>query len=116
MVTHRRIRYRQLQNIVKQFEQTKGAVNPIDMNSAQLRTALETGKDIIITTIQKFPFISESMSKLRGNRFAVIIDEAHSSQSGETSKHMKKVLSADLENAETDDVQGKSEINFLFGV
>ncbi len=102
-LTDRRILDRQLQNTIKQFEQTKGVVNPIDMNSAQLRTALQNGKDIIITTIQKFPFISENMTELKGNKFAVIIDEAHSSQSGETTKHLKKVLSADLEHAEAED-------------
>jgi type I restriction enzyme R subunit len=103
VITDRRILDRQLQNTIKQFEQTKGVVNPIDMNSAQLRTALQNGKDIIITTIQKFPFISENMTELKGNKFAVIIDEAHSSQSGETTKHLKKVLSADLEHAEAED-------------
>jgi len=103
VITDRRILDRQLQNTIKQFEQTKGVVKPIDMNSAQLKAALETGKDIIVTTIQKFPIISESMSGLKGQRFAVIIDEAHSSQSGESSKHLKKALSADLESAETED-------------
>jgi type I restriction enzyme R subunit len=75
-------------------------VKPIDMNSTQLKTALEKGKDIIITTLQKFPVISESVSELKGKRFAVIIDEAHSSQSGESTKHLKKALSAGLEDAE----------------
>jgi len=103
VVTDRRLLDRQLQNTIKQFEQTKGVVNPIDMNSAQLKLALETGKDIIITTIQKFPFISESMSELEGQRFAVIIDEAHSSQSGESAKHLKQALSANLEDAEVED-------------
>ena len=95
VITDRRILDRQLQNTIKQFEQTKGVVNPIDMNSSQLKTALETGKDIIITTIQKFPMISSTISELKGQRFAVLIDEAHSSQSGETAKHLKKALSAD---------------------
>ena len=69
----------QLQNTIKQFEQTAGVVNPIDENSQQLKNALESGKDIIITTLQKFPVISESIAELQGKRFAVIIDEAHSS-------------------------------------
>ncbi len=94
VVTDRRVLDRQLQNNIKQFEQTKGVVNPIDMNSSQLKTALEKGKDIIITTIQKFPMISESMVDLKGQKFAVVIDEAHSSQSGETSKHLKRALAA----------------------
>lgn len=103
VVTDRRILDRQLQNTIVQFEQTKGVVNPIDLNSSQLKKALEKGKDIIVTTIQKFPVIADSMSELGRQRFAVIIDEAHSSQSGESAKHMKQVLSASLEEAEDQD-------------
>ncbi len=103
VVTDRKILDKQLQDTIKQFEQTTGVVNPIDMNSAQLKQALETGKDIIITTLQKFPVISKSMTGLKGKSFAVIIDEAHSSQSGESAKHLKKTLSVNLEDAEKED-------------
>jgi type I restriction enzyme R subunit len=103
VVTDRRVLDKQLQNTIKQFEQVQGVVRPIEKNSAQLREALEKGKDIIVTTLQKFPVISESMTKLQGKRFVVIIDEAHSSQSGESSKHLKKVLSVNLEQAEEED-------------
>jgi len=106
VVTDRRVLDRQLQNTIKQFEQVPGVVRKIDKDSAQLREALETGKAIIITTLQKFPVISASMTKLKGQRFAVIIDEAHSSQSGESAKHLKKTLSVDLEKAEGEDVTG----------
>ena len=61
--------------------------------SQELKKFLEQGKDIIITTIQKFPFISEAISSLGDRSFAVIIDEVHSSQSGELSKELKKSLS-----------------------
>ena len=54
---------------------------------------MEQGKDIVITTIQKFPFISETISSLGNRTFGVIIDEVHSSQSGELSKELKKSLS-----------------------
>ena len=91
VVTDRRILDRQLQNTIKQFEQTEGVVKKIDENSAQLKSALETGKAIIVTTLQKFPVISASMTELKGKHFAVIIDEAHSSQSGESAKHLKKL-------------------------
>lgn len=104
VVTDRRILDRQLQNTIKQFEQTEGVVCKIDENSAQLKGALETGRAIIISTLQKFPFISETMTSLKGKRFAVIIDEAHSSQSGESAKHLKKTLSVNLEDAEREDV------------
>ena len=103
VVTDRRILDRQLQNTIKQFEQTTGVVIPIEKHSKQLKEALESGKDIIVSTIQKFPVISEQMTKLTGKRFAVIVDEAHSSQAGEDARHLKKVLSVNLENAEEED-------------
>lgn len=106
VVTDRRVLDRQLQNTIKQFEQTEGVVKKIDENSAQLKSALETGKAIIVTTLQKFPVISAGMSELKGKRFAVIIDEAHSSQSGESAKHLKKTLSVNLESAEAEDQTG----------
>ena len=103
VVTDRTVLDEQLQNTIKQFEQTSGVVHPIDENSQQLKNALESGKDIIITTLQKFPVISESIAELNGKRFAVIIDEAHSSQTGESAKHLKKALNAKLEDAEKED-------------
>ena len=103
VVTDRRLLDRQLQNTIKQFEQTEGVVKKIDENSAQLRDALKAGKAIIITTLQKFPVISAGMTDLKGKRFAVIIDEAHSSQSGESAKHLKKTLAVNLEQAEAED-------------
>lgn len=105
IVTDRRVLDRQLQETVKQFSATEGVVNCIDKHSDQLRRALESGKDIIITTLQKFPVIAEQLAELRvkGRRFAVIIDEAHSSQSGESSKHLRQVLSVNLEAAEAAD-------------
>jgi type I restriction enzyme, R subunit len=84
---------KQLQSTIKSLERTTGVVNPVDVNSKQLKELIEGGKDIIITTIQKFPHISETISKLGKRTFGVIIDEVHSSQSGETSKEMKKTLS-----------------------
>ena len=110
VVTDRRVLDRQLRQTVEQFEQTPGIVEAITENSQQLRQALEEGKQIIVTTVQKFPFISETIGKLPGRHFAVIIDEAHSSQSGETSKHLSKVLSAgSLEAAEQEDSRGAEE-------
>jgi type I restriction enzyme R subunit len=93
VITDRKVLDRQLQNTIKSLERTKGVVNPVDMNSQQLKEHIEGGKDIIITTIQKFPHISESISGLKDRTFGVIIDEVHSSQSGENSKEMKKSLS-----------------------
>ena len=79
-------------------------VENIDTTSRQLKQALEDGKTIIVTTLQKFPVIADQMGALKGKRFAVIIDEAHSSQSGESTKSLKAVLAADsLAEAEKQD-------------
>ena len=63
------------------------------MNSNQLKEFLEQGKSIIITTVQKFPVISQTIPQLKSKSFGVVIDEVHSSQSGETSRHLKMSLS-----------------------
>ena len=94
VVTDRRVLDRQLQSAIRQFEQTLGVVENIDRTSRQLREALEAGRTIIVTTLQKFPVISEQIGQLAGKRFAVIVDEAHSSQSGENTKSLKAVLGA----------------------
>jgi len=93
VITDRKVLDKQIQNTIRQLEQTKGVVCNVDINSQQLREYLEQGKSIIVTTVQKFPIISEEIPKLKSKSFAVIIDEVHSSQSGETSKHLKKSLS-----------------------
>ncbi|MBU0495877.1 MAG: DEAD/DEAH box helicase family protein, partial [Chloroflexi bacterium] len=94
VITDRRVLDRQLQQHVRQFEQVRGVVENIDKRSRQLQAALEDGKQIIVTTLQKFPVISDEIQALPGHRFAVIIDEAHSSQAGEQTKHLKAVLAA----------------------
>jgi type I restriction enzyme R subunit len=103
VITDRRILDKQLQKTLKDLQQTDGVVNPIDINSQQLKDYLEKGRDILITTIQKFKMISETISKLKGNTFGVVIDEVHSSQSGESSKHLKKTLSVGIDDEEEDD-------------
>ena len=104
VVTDRRVLDRQLQHTIRQFEQVLGVVENIDTTSRQLKEALESGKTIIVTTLQKFPVIAKDIKDLPGKRFAVIVDEAHSSQSGETSKSLKAVLAAKtLEEAEREE-------------
>ncbi|MFH1114187.1 MAG: DEAD/DEAH box helicase family protein [Pseudomonadota bacterium] len=104
VITDRRILDRQLQRTVRQFQQTLGVVENIDKTSKDLKKALELGKTIIVTTLQKFPVIADEIQDLPGKRFAVIIDEAHSSQSGESTKSLKQVLSVDsLEEAEKEE-------------
>jgi len=109
VVTDRRVLDRQLQRTIRQFEQTLGVVENIDQTSRQLREALESGKTIIVTTLQKFPVIAQEIGALPSQRFAVIVDEAHSSQSGESTKSLKAVLSAgSLEEAEREEVGAQS--------
>ena len=107
VITDRRVLDRQLQQTVQQFEQTLGVVENIDTTSRQLKQALEDGKTIIVTTLQKFPQIVDQIGSLPGKRFAVIIDEAHSSQSGESTKSLKLVLTVgsldDVEIEESDE-------------
>ncbi len=93
VVTDRRVLDKQLQETIKQSEQVEGVVHSVDKTSAQLRGFLESGKDIIISTIQKFSMIAETIGALKSRTFAVIIDEAHSSQSGESAKNLKVSLS-----------------------
>lgn len=110
VITDRRILDRQLRRTVIAFEQTLGTVQPITESSRQLKESLELGKKIITTTLQKFPVISEQMRAIPGKHFAIIIDEAHSSQSGESMRHLNKVLSAgSLEEAEELDADAMAE-------
>ena len=104
VITDRRVLDRQLQTTMRQFEQTLGVVENIDTTSRQLKDALESGKTIIVTTLQKFPVVAKEIGELPGKRFALIVDEAHSSQSGESTKSLKAVLSAgSLEAAEAEE-------------
>ncbi len=105
VITDRRVLDRQLQTSMRQFEQTLGVVENIDTTSRQLKEALESGKTIIVTTLQKFPVIAKDIGDLPGKRFALIVDEAHSSQSGERSTQpIKDILRAgSLEEAEAEE-------------
>lgn len=95
VVTDRTVLDDQLRNTIRSLEKIDGVVNGVEKGSKELKDFLESGKDIIVTTIQKFPFISETISSLKDKKFAVIIDEVHSSQSGELSKELKRTLSGD---------------------
>ncbi|MCY3787893.1 MAG: type I restriction endonuclease [Gemmatimonadetes bacterium] len=104
VVTDRVVLDQQLQDTIYQFEHKRGVVQRIDERSRQLAKALENAVPVIITTLQKFPFVSRQLLKMaedRGERgtgvlptrrCAVIVDEAHSSQGGETATDLKEVL------------------------
>ena len=91
IVTDRKLLDKQLRDNVKSFSEQKNIVAPA-YSSSELKTNLESGKKIILTTIQKFPFIVDGISDLSDKRFAVIIDEAHSSQSGSAHGKMNEAM------------------------
>jgi type I restriction enzyme, R subunit len=114
VVTDRKVLDQQLQNTIYQFEHKTGVVQKIDKDSSQLASALGYGTNIIITTLQKFPFIVDKVGELPERKYAVIIDEAHSSQGGEASKKLKEVLaSKSLEQAVTDDTDDYTGDDFV---
>ncbi len=95
IVTDRKVLDEQLQNTVYQFDHVDGVVQKIEKNAQQLKNAINDGVPIIITTLQKFPVIYKEV-KSGSRRFAVIVDEAHSSQTGDAAKKLKCAL-ADTE-------------------
>lgn len=95
VITDRRVLDQQLQDTIKQFEATPGVVMRIDENAAQLAEALEEGAKIIVTTLQKFPFVLGKVGAMKDRTFAVIIDEAHSSQSGKSALKLREALNSE---------------------
>ncbi|MFA6970302.1 MAG: type I restriction endonuclease [Gallionella sp.] len=108
VITDRRVLDRQLQDTIKQFEKIKGVVTPIRNGAKQLTQALARGDKIVISTLQKFGFVGD-LAKMSGKRFAVLVDEAHSSQTGEGVKELKLVLTSDedLQKALDKDDEGE---------
>ncbi|RXJ51507.1 type I restriction endonuclease subunit R [Gelidibacter gilvus] len=106
VVTDRRLLDKQLRDNIKEFSEVKNIVAPA-YSSKELRDSLEQGKKIIITTIQKFPFIVDGIADLSEKRFAVIIDEAHSSQSGTAHDKMNEAMGQQLDPDEEMHVQDK---------
>ena len=109
VITDRRILDKQIRDTIKQFAQV-GATVGHAKRSGDLRTFIEGGKKIIISTVQKFPFILDEIgNEQRGRRFAIIIDEAHSSQGGKTSAAVSMALSE--AGAEEEDETPEDTIN-----
>ena len=93
VITDRRVLDKQIRDTIKQFAQVSSTVGHAE-NSGDLRKFIESGKKIIISTVQKFPFILDEIGMdHRGQKFAIIIDEAHSSQGGNTAAAMNEALS-----------------------
>lgn len=117
VISDRRVIDRQLQRTLKQVIETPGMLVNIasddGMTSKDLKAALEDGKRIIVTTLQKFGVILDSMGELPGERFAVIVDEAHSSQAGQSAKAVQKVLSYASEDEQKDEEEKTVEDRIL---
>ncbi len=125
VITDRRILDKQIRENIKQYQQVKGVVQAITEGSKQLKAALEEGKKIIITTIQKFPHIVEEIGDLPGNNFGIIIDEAHSSLSGQMARKLNETLAKvsdedelkknleDYDEYEDDEVTGEDLIRAM---
>jgi type I restriction enzyme, R subunit len=109
VVTDRRVLDKQLKNNIKLFSEVKNIVAHAE-SSQDLKNALQTGKKIIITTIQKFPFIVDGIDDLSDKHFAVIIDEAHSSQSGSAADNLNKSLG---EGSQDDDGEDEAQDKIL---
>lgn len=119
VVTDRKVLDAQIRNNIKQFEQVKGVVEAITEGSKQLKTALEEGKKIIITTIQKFRVIVDEIGDLPAKKFAIVIDEAHSSQSGNAAGSMNRTLEKegldDIENEEEEETDEDKIVEIIKG-
>jgi len=135
VITDRQVLDRQLQDAIYQIEHAQGVVKAIDQDSKQLAAALIDGTKIVITTLQKFPFVlrgllhaagadnidaADEMAKkhakaweqeIAKRRYAVIVDEAHSSQTGETARELKSILGATAANGEDDEIDFEDRLN-----
>ena len=110
VVTDRRLLDKQIRDNINQFSEVKGIMAHAQ-RSRDLRNALESGKKIIITTIFKFPFILDEISEMADKKFAILIDEAHSSQGGSVSDDMNKALGVKDDSADqTDNTSDDEEI------
>ncbi|MCG8633142.1 MAG: DEAD/DEAH box helicase family protein [Desulfobacterales bacterium] len=106
VVTDRRLLDKQLRETIREFSQVKNIIAPA-LRAVDLKAALEQGKKIIITTIQKFPFILDGIGDLSEKNFAVVIDEAHSSQSGSAHDNMNRAMGMAADDDEKTDAQDK---------
>ncbi|WP_165021112.1 type I restriction endonuclease subunit R [Dysgonomonas sp. ZJ279] len=120
VITDRRVLDAQIRANIKQFQQVSGVVQPITVGSAQLKESLEAGKKIIVSTIQKISVIADQMGELPSNKFAIIIDEAHSSLSGQMACDLNKTISGltmvdedDFEDENHDTVTGEDLLTHL---
>jgi type I restriction enzyme, R subunit len=134
VITDRRVLDKQLQDAIYQIEHAQGVVKAIDEDSRQLAAALVDGTKIVVTTLQKFPFVlrgllhvagaetsenatedekqqaSEWQTAIASRKYAVIVDEAHSSQTGETARELKAILGAKVQSADGEEEPDSEDI------
>ncbi len=135
VITDRRVLDSQLQDAIYQIEHAQGVVRAIDQDSRQLAEALVDGTKIVVTTLQKFPFVLRGLLRVAGaesretasaeertqarewreqiaqRRYAVIVDEAHSSQSGESARELKEILGAGTETGQEAEADWEDRLN-----
>ena len=135
VITDRRVLDKQLQDAIYQIEHAQGVVQAIDQHSRQLAAALIDGTKIVVTTLQKFPFVLRGLLHAAGaesrdaanedekrqakewekaiaaRKYAVIVDEAHSSQTGETARELKGILGAAVSDMDADDADWEDGLN-----
>ena len=135
VITDRQVLDRQLQDAIYQIEHAQGVVKAIDEDSKQLAAALIDGTQIVITTLQKFPFVLRGLLHVAGaetqekateeerrqaktweaaiaaRKYAVIVDEAHSSQTGETSRELKAILGAATTESDEEEIDWEDRLN-----
>jgi type I restriction enzyme R subunit len=112
VITDRVVLDRQLQATIFQFDHEPGVVEKIEGTSAQLADALESSTaKIVVSTLQKFPFVLEKLGDLSEKNFAVVVDEAHSSQSGEAAKSLRAALGSVSQTAASSDEEGDVELD-----
>ncbi|EMQ4847929.1 type I restriction endonuclease subunit R [Campylobacter upsaliensis] len=109
VVTDRKVLDRQIRENVKSFTENRSLVEAITEGSKQLKAAIEGSKKIIVTTIQKFPYIADEITHLQDKSFAIIIDEAHSSQSGKNAEEMGKAI-GNKDDKETGEMDLEEEL------
>ena len=112
VVTDRRLLDKQLRENIREFSEVKNIVAPA-FSSRELKESLEQGKKIIITTIQKFPFIVDGIADLSDKRFAVVIDEAHSSQSGTAAGKMNQAMGMGQTHTKNDEEDNDAQDKIL---
>ena len=110
VISDRRVIDDQLQKQIKAIERRRGVVQVIDEDSEQLAEALRSGKNIVVSTLQKFSYILDKVQGLEGRKYAIIVDEAHSSQTGSHAQNLRIALSEgndeDEDEAE-DDIEAR---------